>query len=249
MKSTLLRLLFVLITYLEVISAVRYKDPFEEFLRRERLLEEEYRRQQEELRLRHLQQQEQLIREIEQNQQIDLNPTAVTESSDWTESDTVTIDATTTFDESAVELTTLLADEGVTTLSPRRQQMQSTCCTLGARAGRSGFLCNPENYRPQLLMRHELSRGNFKISRVDQYHYVETRQFSKCISGAVPRLSEEFQRCCKQAYVESLDEEVLGGGIDDDSDLPTMLELPLQMDILSKQRKQPRTHEKPHMKV
>lgn len=43
------------------------------------------------------------------------------------------------------------------TTSTRHRETQSQCCVLGATAGRSGFLCNPENYRPQVIMRYGLS--------------------------------------------------------------------------------------------
>ncbi|XP_071486398.1 uncharacterized protein [Diadema antillarum] len=132
--------------------------------------------------------------------------------------------------------------EMFSTQRPRLPETRNTCCVLGAKAGRNGHLCNPEHYRRQMLMRHDLNRpGNFKVSRVDPQRYVDIRQYSKCVSGALPRLADEFQRCCKQAYVETLDF--------DSSEQPFMLELPLGLDGPSKPRKPSRSHHKTHVKV
>lgn len=226
MKSTVLQFLFVLFSYSNLSSAVKYSDPFEDFLMRERLRveQEQQRNQQQEYPL-------------PQRVATDLGNNNEYESSGLS-----SIAATTpVYDSTSTDLTTMTVDESMTTTSSYRRQTQSTCCMLGERAGRSGFLCNPENYRPQVLMRHDMNRmGNFKVSREDQQRYIEVRQHSKCISGAVPRLSDEFQLCCKRAYIETLDEEVIGVPADDDSGRPIMLELPLQIDIISKQRKIPR---------
>ncbi|XP_041474038.1 uncharacterized protein LOC121422876 [Lytechinus variegatus] len=221
MRSTVLQFLLFFFSYSTIVSAVRFTDPLEEFLMRERLRlqaeEERYRAEEERQRLRDAEP----VGEFSSGVPTDESPEATTGAF-------VTDDQTTT-----------TLTQKLTTLSTRLRETESQCCILGARAGRSGFLCTPENYRPQVLMRHDPSRmGNFKITREDRQRYIELRQHSKCVSGAVPRLSEEFQRCCKQAYIETLDEEVIGAA--DELDMPIMLELPLQMDIITKQRKTPR---------
>ncbi|XP_001182835.3 uncharacterized protein LOC753615 [Strongylocentrotus purpuratus] len=218
MKSTILQLLLVFVSYSSIVSAVKFTDPLEEFLMRERL-----RQQAEEEEER--QHQRNVFQEV---------PVGDVGSGRTTDEGLET--STGIFATTDLQSTSMMQK---LTTSTRHRETQSQCCVLGATAGRSGFLCNPENYRPQVIMRHDPNRlGNFKVTREDRQRYIELRQHSKCVSGAVPRLSEEFQRCCKQAYIDTLDEEVLGAA--DEFDMPIMLELPLQIDIISKQRKTPR---------